>query len=94
MDIDFEKESDNTSQDYGVLAFVVLIVSILLHVFLLYFARDMVFFKLAIPRTTQRSSQDVPSMSVTRMSEDPFKIDQEFRGRPLKAPDREKQTED
>jgi hypothetical protein len=93
MDIDFEKQSDDTSQDYGVLAFVVLIISILLHVFLLYFARDMVFFKLAIPRTTQRSSQDVPSMSVTRMSEDPFKIDQEFRGRPLKAPDKEKQDE-
>lgn len=93
MDIDFEKESDNTSQDYGVLAFVVLIVSILLHVFLLYFARDMVFFKLSIPKTTQRSSQDVPSMSVTRMSEDPFKVDQEFKGRPLKAPDKEKQEE-
>jgi hypothetical protein len=93
MDIDLEKRNGDESQDYGVLVFAVLLVSIILHVFLLYFARDLIFFKMSVPGSTHRASKDVPSMSVTRMADDPFRVDREFNGRPLKAPDREKQDE-
>lgn len=94
MDIDFGKDNDRTSSsDYGFLIVALLVVSVIAHIVLLYLARNCVFFSVALPSSAQRSSAEVGKMNVSRMNEDPLKVNEEFKGRPLKAPDKEKQEE-